>query len=72
MTTSDSPSIMKEICESKGIAFLDLYRTSGLEPWIEEQNELYYSNADGCHPNDEGHKILASKIAPFLQSVMNR
>ena len=59
-----------EICESKGIAFLDLFHTSGMTPWDAEYNATYYYNADGCHPNDEGHKILASKITPFLQDVM--
>ena len=59
--------VMKDICNLKDIPFLDLFHTSGLKPWEEKYNNKYFYNADGTHPNNEGQKILATKIIPFLQ-----
>ena len=62
-------SVMQEICRLRGIPFLDLFHCSNLRPWQTEQNAAYFSNADGCHPNDGGHRIIANKIIEFLRSV---
>jgi len=64
-------SVMKEICQDNEIPFLDLFHNSGMTPWDEEYKNQYYYNSDGIHPTNEGHQILASKIAPFIQSVLN-
>ena len=63
-------AVMKQICENKDIAFLDLFTNSGLKPWIAEENNQYFSNGDACHPNEEGHKIIFSKMLPFLQEIL--
>ena len=62
--------LLKEICDNKNITYLDLYTNSGMTPWVEEYRNTYYINADGTHPNNEGHKILASKIVPFIKSII--
>ncbi len=63
--------LLKEICDNKNIPYLDLYTNSGMTPWVEEYRNTYYLNADGTHPNNEGHKILASRIIPFLQNIID-
>lgn len=62
--------VMAEICEARGIPFLDLFRIADLHPWESEQNILYYSNADGVHLNDAGHAIIAEQITAFFRSIL--
>lgn len=64
-------SVMREICETRNIPCLDLFHNSGLEPWSSSFNNQYFDNADGCHPNDAGHQIVASRVIPFLKNVLN-
>lgn len=61
---------LKEICDSKGIPFLDLFNGSELHPEDEENLNTYFYNADGIHPNDAGHELLAAKITPFIESIV--
>jgi lysophospholipase L1-like esterase len=55
-----------------GLALLDLYRESGLEPWTLEGNEEYfvawgsYVHGDGIHPNTKGQFKMAKLIYPFI------
>lgn len=63
-----------EICRSRGIPYLDLYRSSGLRPWVAEVNKEMFScgdspNGDGLHPNSKGHYILARKIKEFVKTL---
>lgn len=59
--------VIKEVAAFYGLPLLDLYSTSGLQPKVDILKEKYMP--DGCHPNDEGHKILASKILAFLKNM---
>lgn len=59
--------VIKEVAAHYALPILDLYSTSGLQPKVEILKEKYMP--DGCHPNDEGHKILASKILSFLNNL---
>nr|WP_309098603.1 SGNH/GDSL hydrolase family protein [Fredinandcohnia onubensis] len=63
-----------------GIPVLDLYRLANLNVWNSESNNYYFTpsgknipvdleSADGLHPNDNGHKVLADKILSFLNSL---
>ena len=63
---------LKTICANRSIPFLDLYHASDLRPWDATYRTLIYSKDDGngTHPNEEGHKILASKFKAFLQSLI--
>ena len=47
-----------EICEWRGIPYLDLYHRSQLQPWNSDFCQLYYYNADGTHPNNAGHLLF--------------
>ena len=63
---------LKDICEMRGIPFLDLYRCSGLRPWDDTYKGLVYtlSNNDGVHPNNIGQEILASHIMEFVKTLI--
>lgn len=60
----DYVEIIRQVAEYYSLPVLDLYKTSGLQPNISVIKEKYIP--DGLHPNEEGHKILAEKIAKFL------
>ena len=61
-----------EICRRRGIPCLDLYHCSGLRPWEESYLSLCYSkdNGNSVHPDENGHKIIASKIQHFVESLL--
>ncbi len=68
-------NVLIEICENRGIPYLDLFRNSGLKPWDADFRSEYYSkDADstgGVHPNEEGHALIAPKISDFLEKLLN-
>ena len=59
--------IIREVAEYYSLPLLDLYKESGLQPKVSVIQQKFIP--DGLHPNDEGHKILARKIAKFLESL---
>lgn len=59
--------IIKEVARFYSIPILDLYAESGLQPRIPIIKEKFFP--DGLHPNDEGHLILANKIAKYLMNI---
>ena len=73
----DYTSALKQICEYRGVSFLDLYHHSNLRPENEaNRNACYYNgasvdgNGDGVHPNELGHKIIAPKIYEFVKTML--
>lgn len=52
---------MKDICNNRGIAFLDLYSESGMDIAHSSTHKELFST-DGVHANDAGHKVIANKI----------
>ena len=63
---------LKEICALRGIPFLDLFHTSNLRPNDATFRTLAYSKDDGngVHPDETGHKIIASQFYNFLISLI--
>lgn len=62
---------LKAMCERWGIPFLDLYRCAGINPELAGHINAYYKNDKaGVHPDADGHKVLASPICAFLESVI--
>lgn len=59
-----------EICKGNSIPVLDLYHCSNLRPWIEENDEALFANADGCHINDVGHAIITPMILEFIKTLL--
>lgn len=67
---------LKQICDYRGIPFLDLYHSSNLRPEDETNRKLCFynkveldGNGDGVHPNELGHKIIATKIREFIKCL---
>lgn len=65
---------MKEICTRRGIPFLDLYHLSGFKANDLGFTHMQYFDKDpdgtNIHPNEAGHKIIASHIYNFLNSLI--
>ena len=60
-------NIIKEVAEFYSLPTLDLWSVSGIQPNVKVLREKYCP--DGLHPNDAGHKIIASRLAGFLKSL---
>lgn len=60
---------IKAVCEFRSIPCLDLNTTSGLLG-LTVENKAYYFDGDSLHLNDAGHSVIASKIEPFIKSIM--
>ena len=58
---------IKEVARYYSLPVLDLYASSGIQPSVPTIREKLCP--DGLHPNDEGHTVLAEKIANFLKTV---
>ena len=59
---------LTEICHRRSIPVLDMFHESGMRPW-----DTAFKNAfmpDGTHGNEAGHKILATKIKAFLETLL--
>ena len=61
---------LKELCEYYSIPFLPLYYDSNLRPWDSTFRTNYYNNADGTHPNNDGHELFVyPKMREFLRTI---
>ena len=59
--------IIRTVAEYYSLPVCDLYAMSGLQPRVDSVRERFVP--DGLHPNDDGHAILAERIAGFLKSL---
>lgn len=59
---------IKDVCELYSVPCLDLNTESGLLGLTEENKTHYFT--DNLHLNDKGHSMIASKIEPFIRSIM--
>ena len=60
-------NIIREVAEYYSLPVLDLWSISGIQPNVSVLKEKYCP--DGVHPNDEGHKLIASRLAGFLKTL---
>lgn len=65
-TLKDYRNAIINRCEYYEIPYLDIYN-EGLYGRTQKTRDSVY--IDGLHPNDEGHRILASKIAGALKEL---
>lgn len=69
---------LMEICRRRSIPVLDLYHGSGLRPWDKNFRDALYTKDDvdgdgelgGVHLDENGHKIIATKIKAFLETLL--
>ena len=59
--------IIKETAKRHNISLLDFYNELGIDPNNAEDNKNYF--ADGLHPNDKGHNLIADRIISFLENL---
>lgn len=64
----DYVNIIREVAEYYSLPVIDLYAISGMQPEIPIIKENFM--ADGLHPTDAGHKIIAKKIVAFLKNTV--
>ncbi len=62
----DYVNAIREVAEYYSLPVLDLYKNYGITPLIEESRIRYMP--DCLHPNAEGHKVIANKLANFLNN----
>ena len=66
----DFVNVIKDVCDRYSIPTLDLYHGSGLMPGTGNPHQgVLFNGTDSTHPNAEGHKIIATKIQRFLESL---
>lgn len=77
-TLGNYAAAMKEVCARYSIPVFDAYNLSGLTPNLFRTlvgTEPGYTDiynpyvADGTHPTQEGHQILASAVAGFIRTL---
>ena len=56
-----------EVAEYYALPIVDLWATSGIQPRLESSRSAHCP--DGLHPNDAGHKIIASRLLGVLRSL---
>ena len=66
-TLKEYVDIIREVAEYYSLPVLDLYANSGLQPIVDEIRITYIP--DGLHPNDMGHRLIASKLETFLRNL---
>lgn len=66
-------NLLIDICKKRGIPLLDLYHCSLLRSWDMNYHDYAFSLDDAnanTHPNSEGHKLIAPRIAAFLDTLI--
>ncbi len=63
----DYVTAIRQVAQYYALPVCDLYATSGLQPEIEVIRQRFVP--DGLHPNDDGHTLIASRLAGFLKSL---
>lgn len=58
--------VIREVADYYSLPVLDLFANSGIYPVITSNKEKY--TADGLHPNDFGHAVIARRIIDFIQN----
>ncbi len=58
---------VREVAAYYSLPVLDLWAVSGMQPNIPVIKEKFMP--DGLHPNDAGHRLLAERLAGFLNAL---
>ena len=69
-TFKDFRDAMKEICDNRGMPFLDLYSESGMDIAHNDTHKSLFTDGDGVHASDAGHQVIANKIFSKIEFGM--
>lgn len=58
---------IREVAEYYSLPVLDLWSVSGMQPNVPIIKEKFMP--DGLHPNDAGHRLIAERLASFLNTL---
>lgn len=61
---------LENICKKRGIPFLNLFYESNLRPWEQDFLNLTYKHGNNDHPDEDAHKLFASRIEAFLDTLL--
>ena len=61
----DFVDAIKDICGFYAIPVLDMYSDAELNPLVPNYSGLF---SDGLHPNANGHRVIAERIASFVKN----
>lgn len=59
-------SVYKNVCEDKGVAFLENYEPATKLNWTKE-----YLYDDGLHSNDKAHQWIFDRLWPMIGPILN-
>lgn len=63
----DYVNAIREVAGCYGLPVLDLFHNGGMQPNIPEQKEAFMP--DALHPNDAGHRRIATLLIGLLESL---
>ena len=63
----DFVKVVREVAEFYSLPVLDLYANLGINPQVPVMKETFMP--DGLHPNAEGYKVIAEKVAAFIRAM---
>lgn len=66
-TLLDYVIAIRQVAEYYSLPVLDLYAVSGMQPDIPQIKETFM--ADGLHPTDAGHQVIARKLKAFFETL---
>ena len=66
-TLADYVRAQTEICAQNGVPALDLFHALPIDVAHAEADEARYT-LDGCHPNPEGHRLIARTLFDFCKT----
>lgn len=58
---------IRDVAEYYSLPLLDLWSVSGIQPNVPIIKEKFMP--DGLHPNDAGHRLIAERLAGFLNAL---
>ena len=59
---------IKEVAADFGVFVIDAFNDWEMRPIADKANDPYF-NADGLHPNDNGHCYIAKKLVEFVKAL---
>lgn len=68
VTLAQYVQALREVLDSYGISYLNLFEEGKTEEQIAEGLQQYMS--DGLHPNEKGHRMLADQVMQYLESLV--
>lgn len=62
---------IEEICANYSIPVLNLFEQSNFKCWLKTTKDQYfYNDGNMVHPNNDGHRLMAKQIIPFVKKLL--